>query len=52
VTDDCKLLNADTTAPTATATVTETIIGQKALESVRKEKRIKFKLNERVRALA
>jgi hypothetical protein len=48
VTDDYKLLHADTSAPTATATVTETIVGQKALESVRKEKRIKYKLNERV----
>jgi hypothetical protein len=35
-----------TAAPTATTTVTETLVGQKVLESGRKEKGINYKLSE------
>jgi hypothetical protein len=36
-----------TAAPTATATVSEALVGQKVLENNRKEKRINYKLSER-----
>jgi len=36
-----------TVAPTASTTVTETFVGQKVSENVRKEKKITYKLSER-----